>query len=139
MILSRCFAFIPKFIFFRKEKLRIWKNLLLICVAFVGNFTAFNGASVLQSSLNADAGLGTASLAVIYGSLILSAMFLPTYGTKTSINLSKFNQMCCKSYLLEFVLQGLISVNIMQLSYYRPAVRRTSTRFRPIRFEAHSG
>jgi len=83
--------------------------------------------------------LGTASLAVIYGSLILSAMFLPTYGTKTSINLSKLNQICCKSCLLEFVLQGLISVNIMQFYYYRPTVRRSSTRFRVIRLEAHSG
>ena len=94
---------------------------------------------MLQSSLNDEAGLGTASLAVIYGSLILSAMFLPTYGTKTSINLSKFNQMCCKSYLLEFVLIRLISVNIMQFYYYRDRVRRSSTRFRLYRLEAHSG
>ena len=44
------------------------------------NFTAFNGASVLQSSLNDDGGLGTGSLAIIYGSLIVSAMFTPTFG-----------------------------------------------------------
>ncbi|MBN3271675.1 UN93A protein, partial [Polyodon spathula] len=31
----------------------------------------------LQSSLNADEGLGTASLGVIYGTIILSSMFLP--------------------------------------------------------------
>ena len=56
------------------------KNLLLICFAFLCNFTAFGGASSLQSSLNDDDGLGTASLAVIYGSLIVSAMFTPTLG-----------------------------------------------------------
>ncbi|XP_076819317.1 protein unc-93 homolog A-like isoform X2 [Clavelina lepadiformis] len=62
----------------RKEKFKLMKNLLLICLAFMCNFTAFGGASTLQSSLNSDQGLGTASLAIIYGALIVSAMFTPT-------------------------------------------------------------
>jgi len=56
------------------------KNLLLICFAFLCTFTAYGGATALQSSLNNDQGLGTASLAVIYGSLIVSAMFTPSLG-----------------------------------------------------------
>lgn len=62
------------------EKRRIMKNLLFICFGFMCNFTAFQGASVLQSSLNPE--IGTGSLAVIYGSLIVSAMFTPTYVIK---------------------------------------------------------
>ncbi|CAD7089373.1 unnamed protein product [Hermetia illucens] len=43
------------------------------------HFTAFHGTSNLQSSVNSDAALGTTTLAVIYGSLILSNIFLPSY------------------------------------------------------------
>ena len=65
---------------FRREKQKIWKNLILICFAFLCNFTAFGGISTLQSSLNYAEGLGTVSLSVLYASLILSAMFTPTLG-----------------------------------------------------------
>uniref|UniRef100_A0A1B0CLI9 UNC93-like protein n=1 Tax=Lutzomyia longipalpis TaxID=7200 RepID=A0A1B0CLI9_LUTLO len=41
------------------------------------HFTAFHGTSNLQSSVNSDASLGTFTLAAIYGSLILSNIFLP--------------------------------------------------------------
>ena len=44
--------------FFRREKVKILKNLLLICCAFLCNFVAFNGAQSLQSSLNHEEGLG---------------------------------------------------------------------------------
>lgn len=60
-----------------KEKWRIWKNVLVIGLAFMIHFTAFFGASNLQSSVNADEGLGTSTLASIYGALILSNIFLP--------------------------------------------------------------
>ncbi|XP_039251352.2 protein unc-93 homolog A-like [Styela clava] len=63
----------------RKEKFNIMKNILLICLSFLLNFTAFAGISNLQSSLNPDEGLGTGSLSIIYGSLIVSAMFTPTF------------------------------------------------------------
>nr|CAB3267513.1 protein unc-93 homolog A-like [Phallusia mammillata] len=43
------------------------------------NFTAFQSAANLQSSLNPANGLGTASLAVIYSTFIISALFLPSY------------------------------------------------------------
>ncbi|CAH0554817.1 unnamed protein product [Brassicogethes aeneus] len=59
------------------EKTRIWKNVIVIGFAFMIHFTAFWGASNLQSSVNAEAALGTFTLAAIYGSLILSNIFLP--------------------------------------------------------------
>ncbi|XP_022917651.2 UNC93-like protein isoform X1 [Onthophagus taurus] len=60
-----------------KELWRIWKNVLMLGAAFMIHFTAFWGASNLQSSVNADEALGTFTLASIYGSLILSNIFLP--------------------------------------------------------------
>ncbi|MGH0163073.1 UNVERIFIED_CONTAM: hypothetical protein FKN15_044132 [Acipenser sinensis] len=44
---------------------------------YTGKQTAYGGLQSLQSSLNADQGLGTASLSVLYGAIILSSMFLP--------------------------------------------------------------
>ena len=51
---------------------RIYKNLLLISLAFLFVFTAFQALSNLQSSINCDEGLGLASLAAIYATLIVS-------------------------------------------------------------------
>lgn len=59
------------------EKWRIVKNILMLGMAFMIHFTAFHGASNLQSSINADEALGTSTLASVYGSLILSNIFLP--------------------------------------------------------------
>nr|CAD7596668.1 unnamed protein product [Timema genevievae] len=59
------------------EKWRILRNVLILSLAFMVHFTAFQGAANLQSSINSSEGLGTASLATIYGALILSNMFLP--------------------------------------------------------------
>jgi hypothetical protein len=59
------------------EKWRIMKNIIVLSLAFMVHFTAFQGASNLQSSVNAAEGLGTVSLATIYFSLILSNVFLP--------------------------------------------------------------
>nr|CAD7449221.1 unnamed protein product [Timema bartmani] len=60
-----------------EEKWRILRNVLILSLAFMVHFTAFQGAANLQSSINSSEGLGTASLATIYGALILSNMFLP--------------------------------------------------------------
>ncbi|XP_063967448.1 protein unc-93 homolog A-like isoform X4 [Lytechinus pictus] len=57
---------------------RIYKNLLIISSSFLFVFTAFQALSNLQSSINCDEGLGLASLSVIYGTLIVSAMFVPS-------------------------------------------------------------
>jgi len=61
-----------------KEKYRVYKNVLVICLAFLCQFTAFNGIGNLQSSINCEDGLGTATLASIYAGLVVSCMFLPT-------------------------------------------------------------
>ncbi|XP_067633467.1 UNC93-like protein [Eurosta solidaginis] len=60
-----------------REKYIITKNVIVIGLAFMIHFTAFHGTSNLQSSVNSDKALGTTTLAVIYGSLILSNIFLP--------------------------------------------------------------
>ncbi|XP_076639930.1 UNC93-like protein [Colletes latitarsis] len=75
------------------ERWRIWRNILVIGLAFMVNFTAFMGATNLQSSINADQSLGTFTLASIYGSLIFSNIFLPTLiiswlGCKWTISLA---------------------------------------------------
>lgn len=59
------------------EHLRITKNVVIIGIAFMLHFTAFHGTANLQSSINSDGSLGTYTLAAIYGSLILSNIFLP--------------------------------------------------------------
>lgn len=61
----------------RYEHYRIIKNVLLIGIAFMLHFTAFHGTANLQSSINAEGALGSYTLAAIYGSLILSNIFLP--------------------------------------------------------------
>ncbi|XP_033932292.1 protein unc-93 homolog A [Pseudochaenichthys georgianus] len=56
---------------------RNFKNVLVVSVGFLSLFTAYGGLQSLQSSLNAEQGMGVASLSVIYASLIISSMFLP--------------------------------------------------------------
>ncbi|XP_037988605.1 protein unc-93 homolog A isoform X2 [Motacilla alba alba] len=53
------------------------KNVLVISFGFLLLFTAYSGLQSLQSSLNAEEGLGVASLSVLYAALTLSSMFLP--------------------------------------------------------------
>ncbi|XP_029452830.1 protein unc-93 homolog A [Rhinatrema bivittatum] len=72
------------------------KNIIIVSFGFLLLFTAFGGLQSLQSSLNQSEGLGVASLSVLYGTLILSSMFLPPIlikklGCKWTIAVS----MCC--------------------------------------------
>ncbi|XP_071790200.1 protein unc-93 homolog A-like [Asterias amurensis] len=67
-----------------------WKhkrNVFVLSVAFLFNFTAYAALQNLQSSLNNKSGV--ASLAVIYGSIIISCLFAPALirvvGTKWTI------------------------------------------------------
>ncbi|XP_076872360.1 protein unc-93 homolog A [Brachyhypopomus gauderio] len=53
------------------------KNVLVVSFGFLSLFTAYGGLQSLQSSLNAEEGMGVISLSVIYASIILSSMFLP--------------------------------------------------------------
>jgi len=62
----------------KKEKRIIYKNVLLISVAFLLLFVAFESMSKLQSSINVVNNLGTWANACVYASLILSCMFMPS-------------------------------------------------------------
>jgi len=62
----------------REEKRGIYKNLFLISFSFLLLFVAFESMSKLQSSINVVGGLGVWSNAMVYASLILSCMFLPS-------------------------------------------------------------
>ncbi|XP_051954489.1 protein unc-93 homolog A-like [Xyrauchen texanus] len=53
------------------------KNVLVVSFGFLLLFTAYGGLQSLQSSLNAEDGMGVISISVIYGAIILSSMFLP--------------------------------------------------------------
>lgn len=64
--------------FSSREKWRILKNVTVISTAFTFLYTGFQGMMNIQSSINAEGGLGTISLAFIYGSLMVSCIFLPT-------------------------------------------------------------
>lgn len=75
------------------ERFRIIKNVTVLGLAFMIHFTAFHGTANLQSSVNSDEAVGTITLAAIYGSLILSNIFLPVivirmFGCKWAIALS---------------------------------------------------
>ncbi|KAH8410869.1 hypothetical protein KR222_002696, partial [Zaprionus bogoriensis] len=81
-----------------RERFIITKNVVVIGMAFMIHFTAFHGTSNLQSSVNADKALGTTTLAVIYGSLILSNIFLPMtviswFGCRLTMALALFTYM----------------------------------------------
>lgn len=62
----------------KKIKRRVMKNVLLIGFSWILLFTAFQSIANLQSSLNGDSGLGTASLSTVYVALIVGSIFLPT-------------------------------------------------------------
>ena len=65
-----------------REKWRILKNIAAVSLAFMVQFTAFQGTANLQSSINASEGLGTVSLSAIYAALVLSCIFVPTFVIK---------------------------------------------------------
>ena len=95
-----------------REKIHIYKNVLLISISFLLLFTAYESMSKLQSSINSVgaliaaryeycdscvwrqvANLGTWSNSAVYASLILSSCFLPSLlirrlGVKWSLVLS---------------------------------------------------
>ncbi len=58
-------------------RFRTYKNVLVISLAFLLQFTAFGGIDKLQSSLNTEANVGVNSLSIIYIFLVFSAIFLP--------------------------------------------------------------
>ncbi|KFM59428.1 Protein unc-93-like protein, partial [Stegodyphus mimosarum] len=64
------------------NKLRIIKNAVLLSVSFAFLFTAYNGISVLQSTMNEEESIGTTSQAIIYACSCISSLSLPKYFIK---------------------------------------------------------
>ncbi|KAI0980382.1 hypothetical protein GJ496_003647 [Pomphorhynchus laevis] len=56
---------------------RVYKNLAIISLAWVLQFTAFQAMANLQSSLNQEGNVGVVSLAILYAFLVLSSALLP--------------------------------------------------------------
>ncbi|CAF1196815.1 unnamed protein product, partial [Didymodactylos carnosus] len=60
----------------RKFQLTTYKNLIIICVAFLLQ-SVIGAIGSLQSSLNTEAQVGVNSLSIVSGTLIVSSIFLP--------------------------------------------------------------
>jgi hypothetical protein len=58
---------------------RMLYNVIVISLSFTLLFTAYQSTANLQSSLNMDGGLGTASLTTVYVGLVISCIFVPTF------------------------------------------------------------
>lgn len=68
----------------KKRTLVIWKNVILISIAFSVTFMAFQSLQALQSSINASGGMGVTALTVTYGMAILTnILFTPLIISKT--------------------------------------------------------
>lgn len=59
------------------EKWRILKNVAMTSLSFTFLYTAFQGMMNIQSSINAEYGLGTIALSVIYLTQMVSCLFVP--------------------------------------------------------------
>ena len=75
------------------SKVRIVKNLLIVCFGFLFQFSAYQALANLQSTLNMADNLGVVSQSVIYAALIVSSLFLPKlviqkFGCKVTLFLS---------------------------------------------------
>ncbi|CAH1779489.1 unnamed protein product [Owenia fusiformis] len=60
-------------------KRRVYKNVVVLGLAFLLNFSSYISAQALQSSINLEEGLGTTGLAVLYGVFVVSNLFLPKF------------------------------------------------------------
>ncbi|KAL5021975.1 hypothetical protein ScPMuIL_001130, partial [Solemya velum] len=86
---------------FPMTKFQILRNLFIVSFGFLLLFTSFQSLSNLQSSLNKEEGLGTGTLAIVYGALIISCMFLPSFiiskiGCKWTV---AFSMLCYIGYM----------------------------------------
>ncbi len=86
----------------KKIKLRIMKNILLVGASWILLFTAFQSIANLQSSLNSDSGLGTISLSIIYITLIIGSILLPTT-MMDKLGIKWTLVICQSSYILYIV------------------------------------
>ncbi|GBO20242.1 UNC93-like protein [Araneus ventricosus] len=74
-------------------RLQMLKNVTVICAGVLLLFTAYDGMTMLQSTMNRDQGIGVWSQAIMYFFFSVSAIFFPKYvikkfGTKITYVLS---------------------------------------------------
>jgi len=62
----------------KRERILIYKNVIIVSVSFLLLFVAFESMSKLQSSINTEKNLGTWANVMVYISLVISCMFLPS-------------------------------------------------------------
>ncbi|CAC5397836.1 Protein unc-93 homolog A,UNC93-like protein [Mytilus coruscus] len=60
-------------------KCQILRNVFVVSLGFVFLFTSFQSLQNLQSTLNKEEGIGTGGLSIIYGALVISCMFVPSF------------------------------------------------------------
>ncbi|GFQ68750.1 protein unc-93 homolog A [Trichonephila clavata] len=75
------------------SKKRILKNLFVICVGVLLLFIAYDGLSMLQSTMNREEGIGVTSQAITYAGFCVSSILFPKYvikklGSKVTLVLS---------------------------------------------------
>ena len=58
-------------------KWRIWKNLLSLSLAYTFVYTSYTSLQNLESSLNAQSGLGVITLSCVFGGMCLSSLYAP--------------------------------------------------------------
>jgi hypothetical protein len=63
----------------KMTKYKILRNVSVLSFGFMFLFTAFMALETLQSSLNKEDNVGTGGLAIVYGALRISYMFVPTF------------------------------------------------------------
>ncbi|KAK3085295.1 hypothetical protein FSP39_001180 [Pinctada imbricata] len=84
------------------SKFAILRNVCVVSVVFLFLFTSFQSFQNLQSTLNKEEGLGPITLAILYFSLIVSSLFLPSFliakfGCKWTLS---FSILCYVVYML---------------------------------------
>ena len=83
----------------KKTKRIIYKNVFIIGLAWILVFTAYQSMANLQSSLNKIKGLGTISLSMVYVSLIIGSLLLPSTMIQ-KLGIKKTISICICAYIL---------------------------------------
>jgi len=92
-------------------KLKNTKNLFVICVSFLCNFSAFGGLSALQSTGNCEEGLGTTSQMVIYIGMVFSGLFIAPVMSQT-IGVKKITERNIYHFIFFYIFSRLLKSKI---------------------------
>ncbi|CAH1781374.1 unnamed protein product [Owenia fusiformis] len=80
----------------KRIKRRVYKNIFVVCLGYFCLFSGIGSLAVLQSSLNAEGGLGVISLTLNFGISILTSLFLPSMMiNKLGCKITMIIAICC--------------------------------------------